>query len=489
VLLSTAKYGAGLSSDSVAYLDVARSLVAGKGFVFHTGEPLVWWPPLYPMLLALVGFATGLDPGAFAHLVNAVLFALVIGLSARLFQTSFPQNITYSLLGTCAVLVSMPLSEVYGAAWSECLFIPLVLLYLISAQRYWESGGLASLAVMVLSTALACLTRYIGVVLVLAGIVTIALTSGMNFKDRFARASAFAVLSFVPLGLWFLRNHQLTGTLAGSRGPSTLSFTNSVILSARTMLSWYAFGLVSVVVVIVWIAGLTYVVLRPRTAVARLSSSLKAVLSGHSPAVLLLVTYTVMLSMAATHDAFVESRTLSPIFVPLTLVLLILAHHLLAPTRLPSAVLVRKVPATFMVLWLCLSFASVARSAVGRFRNGAGSLNSRKWRESATVAYAKQMKSTKNDLHVCSNGTDALWELARVNATELPIKSEVNLSDLRGRWPPESVSVLVWFNNRGWREQYYSVKELGQVANVEEVARLGDGSVYQVSVRDTAAPY
>ena len=61
VLLSTARYGAGLSPDSVAYLDVARSLASGKGFVSHTGEPLVWWPPLYPMLLALIGFATGLD--------------------------------------------------------------------------------------------------------------------------------------------------------------------------------------------------------------------------------------------------------------------------------------------------------------------------------------------------------------------------------------------------------------------------------------------
>lgn len=139
VLLSTARYGAGLSPDSVCYLDAARSLASGRGLVFHTGEPMVWYPPLYlyPMLLALVGLVTGLDPEVFAHLVNAALFAPVICLSGRLFKTGSLQTTTCIVLGVSAVLFSIPLSQVYSMAWSECLFIPLVLLYLLFAQRYW----------------------------------------------------------------------------------------------------------------------------------------------------------------------------------------------------------------------------------------------------------------------------------------------------------------------------------------------------------------
>ncbi|MCX6841829.1 MAG: hypothetical protein NTX53_06075 [candidate division WOR-3 bacterium] len=231
VLLSTAKYGAGLSPDSVGYLDVARNLASGKGFVLHTGEPLVTWPPLYPMLLALIGFATRLDPAVFAHLVNAALFALVICVSARLLQTGSQQTTTYSVLGVCAVLFSIPLSRVYAMAWSECLFIPLVLLYLVFAQRYWDSGGRLSLVAITLSTALACLTRYLGVALVPAGVVTIILATGVNFRVRFTRAFAFAALSLAPLGLWLVRNHQLTGTLMGGRAASSssIAIANGII--------------------------------------------------------------------------------------------------------------------------------------------------------------------------------------------------------------------------------------------------------------------
>jgi hypothetical protein len=63
VLLSTAKYGAGISPDSTAYFDVARNLLAGKGLVFHAGGPLVIYAPLYPILLALVGRRLMVEPG------------------------------------------------------------------------------------------------------------------------------------------------------------------------------------------------------------------------------------------------------------------------------------------------------------------------------------------------------------------------------------------------------------------------------------------
>ncbi|MCX6844028.1 MAG: hypothetical protein NTX53_17325 [candidate division WOR-3 bacterium] len=491
VLLSTAKYGAGISPDSVYYLDVARNLVSGKGLVFHTGAPLVSWPPLYPMLLALIGFATGLDPAVFAHLVNAALFALVIYLSARLFRTGFRQNATYSVMGVCAVLLSIPLSELYAMAWSECLFIPFVLLYLVSAQCYWDSGSMLSLAVMILSTALACLTRYSGVALVPAGVLTPMLATGVNFKARFARAFAFAVLSLAPLGLWLLRNHQLTGTFAGPRGPSTSSITNNVILCVEPMLSWYLFGLISELVVLAWIAVLTIRVMSSRTAARRLTSSLKAVLAGHLPAVLFLLTYTIMLLVTSSTVEYdqIGSRLLSPIYVPATLVLLKVGSYLFGPTQRRTTAFVSRVPPVLLALWLCFPLASVARSTARRFKNGAGGCNTRMWRESETVAYARQMLSTKDDVHVYSNGTDALWELARVNASELPLRAEINQGDLYGHWPTESASVLVWFNNRAWRRYFFSIEELEEIADVEEVAHFSDGSIYRVSVRDTAAPY
>jgi len=487
VLLSTAKYGAGLSPDSVSYFDVARSLVSGKGLVFHTGEPLVWWPPLYPMLLALIEFATHLAPATFVPFLSAVLFAVVIYLSARLLQSGPRQPVAYSLLGACAVLLSGPLSEVYAMAWSECLFIPLVLLYFTFAQRYWSRGGVLSLAVMTLSTALACLTRYIGVALVTAGVATIILASGVNLRTRFTRAFAFAALSLAPLGLWAVRNYRLTETFFGDRGPFRLMLVDNVIVCAKTMLSWYLFGLASTFVVLAWIAVLTITVLSSRTAIRRLTRSLKAIFIGQLPTVLFLVTYTIMLLMAAARDAVIDSRLLSTIYIPATLVVLKLIWDLFSQTQLPAIASVRKIPAVLLALWLCFPLTSVAWSTVSRFKDGAGGYSTKTWRESGTVAYARQMLSANDSVPVYSNGPDVLWALAGVNATMAPRKTARTLTnDLIGQWPPKD-GILVWFKDVG-RAYLFSLAEMEEIANTVEVARLSDGSIHRVSSRRTAVP-
>jgi hypothetical protein len=501
VLLATARYGAGITTDSIAYLDVARNLVAGKGFVLHTEGPLIWWPPLYPLLLAFIGFATGLDPAVFAHLVNAVLFAIAIYLSARLFHVGLRQRTAYGMLGVGAVVLSVPLSEIYAMTWSECLFIPLVLLYLVFVQRYRESRGMLSLAVMTLATALACLTRYIGVALVPVGVLTILLARGIRLRTRFARASAFAALSLVPLGLWVVRNYQQAGTLSGE-------LLLNVILLATKVLAWYEpVGLAvklapaSVVpdvksaslsanlfVALAVIIALAVALSLSRMARKRLSSSLRAVLSDHTPVVLFLAVYSIALLALAMRGASsaIDSRLASPVFVPLTVVLLNVAYDLLGPSRTAPNFPVSRMPTMLLALWLCFPLASTALATARRFRNGAGGYSIRSWHESETVTYARRALSAHADVRVYSNGPDALWALARVNADWPPDRTQVNLDSMKGRWPPDTASVVVWFDNIDWRKHLFSVEELGRISNIEEVALFSDGSVYRVTARRTA---
>ena len=61
VLLATSLYGAGVSADAAKNLSTAASLLAGHGFFDHTGQALVYWPPLYPLLLAGISWLTGWD--------------------------------------------------------------------------------------------------------------------------------------------------------------------------------------------------------------------------------------------------------------------------------------------------------------------------------------------------------------------------------------------------------------------------------------------
>ena len=505
VLLATARYGAGLTTDSVAYLDGASNLMSGKGFISHTGEPLIWWPPVYPALLALIGSVTRLDPTSFAHIVNAILFGLLVLLSARLLRTGLRLSAAYSVLGVCAMVFSVPLSAIYAMTWSECLFVPLVVLYLVCAQRYRESRSVVMLVMMVVSTALACLTRYIGLALVPTGILVIMLAPEANIRTRFFRAGGFAILSLAPLGFWLLRNYQQAGTLSGNRFHPVFELVTNIVLLITSMLSWYEpVGLavrsasgggaqavksaslsINLFVALVGVGALAAALALSRTTRTRLSRGIGAVLRHHQPVVIFVAVYTAVLVLLAARGAssFVDQRLLSPLYVPATMVLLKLAYGLFGQERTGSTALSRSLPLVLLWLWLCFPLAWVWRSTARRYENGAGGYNTRTWRESETIAHAGRVPSANGGNRLYSNGRDVLWALAGVNASWVPSRTEVPLSDLVGRWP-DSAAVVVWFDSITWRKHLFSVEELKEISNVEKVAQLNDGSVYRVSVRE-----
>lgn len=486
VLVSSVKYGAGISPDSVAFLDVARSFASGKGLVFHTGKPLVESPPLYPLLLGLVGAATRLDPTVFAQLVNAVLFAGVIFLWAELLRTGPPQRMIYNLLCVCAVLFSIPLREVYSYVWSECLFVPLSLIFLVYAQRYWNRGGVRSIAAMACSAALACVTRYVGVALLPAGIGAIVLARRSGLRGRVIHAFAFASVALVPLELWALRDYLVTKTLFGKRGPHSVFAAGQIVEYAKTLLLWYVPGggtkcflpACSIAALIAVGVGVT--------AMARVRLGLKALWLEHGPALLLVLAFAAAVLATTTTGVWIDSRMLSPVYIPTTLMLLTLVRYRFGTTQpaTASGVVAGRLTTALISLWLFFPLTDAALSTVRRAQEGAGVYNMRVWRESETVAYARGSLQDAHGGRIYSNGFDVLWELARVDASQSPSSWDATLAGLRGRWPASNGSKLVWFRNIRWRPFLYSVEELRQVANVVEIAHLSDGSVYRLSARE-----
>ena len=89
ILLTTSKYGAGVSSDAARNLSTADSLLAGKGFVDMIGAPFILWPPLYPLLLAGLSLITKWNTFQAAWYLNVVLFAVNIWLSGWLLYYIF----------------------------------------------------------------------------------------------------------------------------------------------------------------------------------------------------------------------------------------------------------------------------------------------------------------------------------------------------------------------------------------------------------------
>ena len=83
---TTKNYGAFLSPDAVNYISAARSLMSGDGYMAPViGIPYIHWPPLFPAILAFLGFL-GLDPLDGASYFNSIVFGAIIFFSGKLFE-------------------------------------------------------------------------------------------------------------------------------------------------------------------------------------------------------------------------------------------------------------------------------------------------------------------------------------------------------------------------------------------------------------------
>ena len=87
VLYATAPWGVGIAPDSHNFVEAGSMLLAGRGYRLATGQPLAYWPPLFPALIALPGLAH-VDPYVAARWSNALAFG----------GTHYPQKFNKVLL-------------------------------------------------------------------------------------------------------------------------------------------------------------------------------------------------------------------------------------------------------------------------------------------------------------------------------------------------------------------------------------------------------
>jgi hypothetical protein len=170
-LVSTSRYGVGISSDSTAYISAARSLLAGHGYMCHDGSQYTGWPPLFPTLLAGIGLA-GIDPAVAARFLNAFAFGGIIFASALFFARCLRSK-ALIVVATSSILLSYPLLDISVMALTEAVFVLLIVLFVLEISSFLESGRILSLVLASVLAALCLLQRYTGATLVIAGAILI----------------------------------------------------------------------------------------------------------------------------------------------------------------------------------------------------------------------------------------------------------------------------------------------------------------------------
>ena len=257
LILARVAHGVGLRTDGMYYIELARALAEGeRGLAWLSGNmphlawgdhslwqgytPLIqsaFWPPLHSILMTLGGGFV-IDPIAVAGPLNAVAFGLTILVAGHWLRQRVRSRFLVAL-GCVAILCSIPLA--WWASWvmSEAIFVLLTTLALYFSDRFLATGQRSSLVWAALFTALACLTRYAGIFLIVAFLPLLALQHGIALPEKARRVGTYLAVSAAPVGMWLIRNVLVTGTLTGPRGGEPYgSFVDNAASSLRAIESW-----------------------------------------------------------------------------------------------------------------------------------------------------------------------------------------------------------------------------------------------------------
>ena len=210
VLVRTSTYGAGIGADSVSYLSTAENLIAGEGLQDFRGAGLLPWPPLFPLLLAAIGLV-GIEPLDAGRLVNVASCGLIILVSGLWLRRSLKSPFL-AIGAVLALATSYPLGYFSSFILTDAIFVLFTLLALMRMESFsnrkvrWKPLALAALF-----TALAALTRYAGIAVVVTGVLVLLLYAGGTLAERLNRAAVYGAISAAPVGTVFARNYLLFG--------------------------------------------------------------------------------------------------------------------------------------------------------------------------------------------------------------------------------------------------------------------------------------
>ena len=250
VLSRQVAYGVGLGWDSINYISVARNLLAGEGFVQDTfvettegSLDYTMWAPLYPSLLAASSFLV-FDPWDVAGPLNAVIFGVTVFVAGRWLRRRI-QSRPLVLMACLAVMLAIPLTRAASYAMSETPFILFTTLSLIWIDKFVLDGKRTDLVWAGVFTALACLTRYLGVTVLVAAMPLLLFRPGVALRDRVKHCAAYALISLIPIGLWMLRNTLLSGAPTGPKPPSNDTLPEILSATLADLSRWALFWLPS----------------------------------------------------------------------------------------------------------------------------------------------------------------------------------------------------------------------------------------------------
>lgn len=414
-------HGPAVYSDGVVYLLSADNLVKGDGFgiIWGSGRfhPLAGYPPLYPLLVALVE-TTGLGVLAAARATAIASFGLTI-LAVGYLGYMATGSKGLGLSAAAFTLCSPMLFEQYANAGSEGGFYLTGLAGLAVVLLAAQSGKRASWIMGAILTGMGFLSRYVGISLILTGLLWALFAGTSPARRRITDAVIFVGISMGLMLPWLAWAYSATGTI-GERAVHSVGDLWSYTEPLRSGLIDIAWGWLpgigameatyrirGSILVGIWLVVLAVVIgflvnaRRGRLTLPRATRLAKwsglfllfGVVYGAVHALAYVTTY-------PTPD--VSERLLTPLY--LSGVLAVLGVLWMVPEARPSWRPLLAVPAVIVAVLVLPGIREIPPLARA-LRSEGGGFTSSYWRSSQTVA---MVRGLPEGTPIISNAADAL---------------------------------------------------------------------------------
>ena len=212
----------GVFNDDGIYLLTAKALAEGQGYVYpHLPgtPPAIHYPPVWPMLLAVVWKVAPAFPASVGwfKLINPFVIAAAAAVGVRFGQRQFGLPWWVALGGVIAAMLSVPVLLLTNLLLSEPLFLLLLLPTLRVTERLVREGGVGRALAAAALVALLVLVRTLGGVVLIAGVLL------LLRERRWRELLVFAVVTVVLLLPWqrvvWAASPTFPDELRGSYGP------------------------------------------------------------------------------------------------------------------------------------------------------------------------------------------------------------------------------------------------------------------------------
>jgi 4-amino-4-deoxy-L-arabinose transferase-like glycosyltransferase len=497
--------GIGVSNDSVGFIWAARNLDRGHGIVWEDGRgaftPVVLWPPLYPSLLAAIGFS-GVDPLDAARWLNGVWFAGIILVAGATLYAYSGRNAWLAGFGAVLILVSPVMILIHAMAWSDpqALFFGFLGIYLLA--RYLDNFKRPYLLASAVSVGLAFLSRYPGAAFIGAACLGLCFLGQRRWARRISDAILFGAISCLGTALWLVRNVHAGGSSTGRAvsvhpvtekpfGPILYVLSRWLVPDSRPELTlWHdPVRMANLLLVAAGLALACFLALRRKTvsvpeenAPGRLRF-LPHLLIGY------VICYGLVLAVSLSFlDASTvpDSRILSPLYAAFLLLSLCAMNWLL------PALKGRKALATAVVL-MCVAFGlfysiSALRWAGRAARQGEG-FQSRAWQTSEIIG---EIKKLPPEAAIYTNNPLPVYIVAGRVSCKVPDKFNLITMKPNERYSAEIAEMSERLEKHGGVFAYFKGEDLASHPSEDEikaalpgalVLQEPDGRIYRLESR------